>query len=140
MDFLEIFNDGDDGAAELGGDDHRLDVAIVLESVAHDQAVRRILGERHDREQLGFRAHLKAEAEFLAVAIDFLDHQALLIDLDREHRRVTIAVFVLGDGAAEGVRQMTQTVCEDVGEADDHRRVQIARLESLHDFIEIDLA
>ena len=127
MNFLEILDHRNDGAAELGGDDDRLDVAVVLEAVAHDQAVRRILGERHDREQLGLGADFEAEAEFLAVAVDLLDHQALLIDLDREHRRVAVAVFVLRDGGAEGLRQMAQAVREDVGEADDHGRVQIAR-------------
>ena len=35
---------------------------------------------------------------------------------------------------------MPQPVREDVGEANDHRRVQIARLQSLHDLVEIDLA
>ena len=84
VDFLEILHHRNDVAAELGGDDDRLDVAVVLEAVAHHHAVRRILGDRHDREQLGFGADLEAEAELLAVAVDLLDDQALLIDLDRE--------------------------------------------------------
>jgi hypothetical protein len=35
----EVLDHRDDGAAELGGEDHGLDVAVVLEAVADDQAV-----------------------------------------------------------------------------------------------------
>ena len=45
VDFLEILHHRNDGAAELGGDDHRLDVAVVLEAVADDQPVRGVLGD-----------------------------------------------------------------------------------------------
>ena len=140
VDFFEILHHRDDGAAELGGDDDRLDVAVVLEAVAHHDAVRRILGDRHDGEQLGLGADLEAEAEFLAVAVDLLDDQALLIDLDRKHRGIAVPVLVLCDGGAERLREMAKAVGQDVGETNDHRRVQVARLESLHHLVQIDFA
>ena len=121
MDFFVVLDHRNDGAAELGGDDDRLDVAVVLESIAHHHAVRRILGDRHDGEQFGLGADLEPKAEFLAVAVDFFDHQTLLIDLDREHRGVAVFVVVFRDGGAEGVGQMAQTVRENIGEANDHR-------------------
>ena len=108
VDFLEVLHHRNDGAAELGREDHRFDVAVVLEAVAHDDPVRRILGDRHDREQFGLRADLEAEAELLAVSVDLLDDQALLVDLDREHRRVAIAVFVLRDRGAERLGEMRE--------------------------------
>ena len=49
----EVLDHRDDGAAELGREDHRLDVAGVLEAVADDQPVGRILGHRHHGQQLG---------------------------------------------------------------------------------------
>ena len=140
VDLLEILHHRDDGAAELRGDDDGLDVAVVLEAVAHHDPIRGILGDRHDRQELGLGADLEAEAELLAVAVDLLDDQALLIHLDRKHRGVAIAVVVFLDGGAEGLREMPQPVGEDVGEADDDRGVQVARLEPLDHLEQIDLA
>jgi hypothetical protein len=108
VDFLEVLDHRNDGAAELGGEDHRFDVAVVLESVADDDAIRRILGDGHDGEQLGLGADLEAEAEFLAVAVDLLDHQALLVDLDRKHCGVAVLVVVFRDRGAEGLGQVAQ--------------------------------
>src|ERR1700730_17186932 len=51
MNFFVVLHHGNDGAAELGGEYHRLDVAIVLEAVANHDAVRRVLGDRHHREK-----------------------------------------------------------------------------------------
>ena len=38
----EVLDHRDDGAAELGGDDHRFEVAVVLEAVADDEPLRRV--------------------------------------------------------------------------------------------------
>ena len=125
---------------ELGREDHRLDVAVVLEAVADDQAFRRVSGHRHDGEQLGLAAALEPEAEIRAAAIDLLDDQALLVDLDRKHRGIAVLVVVLGDRGGERVVQRTQAVAQDVREPEHHRCRQVARAELLHDFVEIDLA
>ena len=47
VDFLEVLHHRNDGAAELGGDHDRFDVAVVLEAVADHEAVGRILGDGH---------------------------------------------------------------------------------------------
>ncbi len=140
MDFFVVLHHRNDGAAELGGEDDRFDVAVVLEAVAHHDAVRRILGDGHHREQLGLGAHFESEAELLPVAVYLLDDQALLIDLDRKHRGVAVLVAVLGDGRAEGLGDVAQAVRENVGEADDHGRVQVAGLESLNHLVQVDFA
>ena len=136
----EVLHHRDDGAAELGGDDHRLEVAVVLEAVADDEPLGRVGGHGHHRQQLGLAAHLEPEAERLAVAIHLFDHQALLVHLDREHRRVAVLVVVLGDGLRERVVQVLEAVREDVGEAHHHRRRELALLESLHHLEQVDLA
>ena len=140
LQLVEILDDRNDRAAELGREDHGFDVAVVLEAVADDHAIRRVLGQRHDREQLGLGAGLQAEAEFLAVAIHLFDDQALLVHLDREHRAVAVLVVVFGDRLRERLVQARQAVTQDVGEAHHDRRRQIARLQSLDDFEQIDLA
>ena len=131
LQFGEVLDHRDDGAPELGGEDHRLDVARVLEAVADDQPVAGRFGHRHDRQQFGLGADLQAEAELAPVAVHLIDDQALLVDLDREYRRVAVAVFVLDDGAREGVVQVAEPVREDVGETHHHRGGQIARLQAL---------
>ena len=136
----EVLHHRDDGAAELGGDDHRFEVTVVLETVADDQALGRVSGHGHDREQLRLAAHLETEAEGLAVAVHLFDHQALLVHLDREHRGVAVLVFVLGDRLRERVVQMLEAVREDVGKANHHRRREFTLLEALHDLEQVDFA
>jgi hypothetical protein len=138
--FREVLDHRDDGAAELRRQDHRLDVARVLEAVADDDAVSRALGHRHDRKQLGLGPYLKAEAMACAVAVDLFHHQALLVDLDGIHRGIPVAVVILGDGLRKHVVQALQAVREDIGEAHHHRRAQVARGESLHHLEQVDLA
>ena len=118
----------------------RLEIAVVLEAVADDEPLRRIRRHGHDRQQLGLAADFEAEAERLAVAVHLFDHQALLVHLDGEHRGVAILVVVLGDRLRERVVQMLEAVREDVGEAHDDRRGEVALLESLHDVEQVDLA
>ena len=137
MDFFVILDHRNDGAAEFRGDDDRLDVAVILESIADHQPVRRILRNRHDGEQFRLGADLEPKAEFPAVAVDFFDHQPLLIDLDREHGGIAVLVVIFRDRGAEGVSQMAKAVRQNIREANDHGRVQIARLESLHHLIEV---
>ncbi len=137
---VEVLDHRDDRAAELGREDHGFDVAVVLEAVADDHALRRILGHGHDREQLGLRAGFQAEAEFLAVAVHLFDDEALLVHFDRVHRDVAVLVIVLGDGLRERLVQTRQAVMQDVREAHHDRRGEIARLQSLDHFEQVDLA
>jgi hypothetical protein len=135
----EVLDHRDDLAAELGREDHRLDVAVVLEAVADDHPLRLALGHRHHREQLGLGADLEAEAELAPVAVDLLDHQPLLVDLDRVDGRVAAAVVVLGDRARERVVQALQAVAQDVREAHDDRRREVACLEPADHLVQVDL-
>ena len=63
LQLVEVLDHRNDRAAELGRENHRLDVAVVLEAVADDHALGRAFGQRHDRQQLGLRAGFEAEAE-----------------------------------------------------------------------------
>ena len=139
LQLAEVLDHRDDRAAELGREDHRLDVAVVLEAVADDQPLGFAFGERHHGQQLRLRADLEAEAEIAAIAVDFLDDQPLLVDLDREHRAVAALVFVLGDGRGEGVAQARQAVAQDVREAHDDGRREVARREPGDDLVQVDL-
>ena len=136
----EVLDHRDDRAAELGREDDRLDVAVVLEAVADDQPLRRIARHGHHGEKLRLRASLEPEAEVGAAAIDLFDDEALLVDLDRVDGGVAVLVVVFGDGRGEGVVQRSQSVAEDVREAQHHRRREVACAELLDDLEEVDLA
>jgi hypothetical protein len=140
MDFFVVLDHGDDGAAELGGQDDGLYIGVVLEAIAYHDAVGRVFGDGHDGEQFGLGADFEAEAEFLPVAIHLFDHEPLLVDLDGKHRGVAVLVAVLGNGRTEGFGQVAQAVGENVGKANDHGRVQVAGLETLNDLHQVDFA
>ena len=139
LELAEVLDHGDDGAAQLRGEDDGLDVAVVLEAVADDHALRLGTGHRHHCEQLRLRADLESETELASVAVDLLDDEALLVDLDREDGRVVAAVVVLRDRRCERIVQPLQPVPQDVRETDDHGRGQVAGLEAVHDLEQVDL-
>ena len=136
----KILDHRDDDAAELGGEDHGFNVAVILEPVADDDALGISFGHGHHGKQLRLRTDFKAKTELRAVAVHLFDYEALLIDLDREHRGVAILVVVLRDRIGERVVQVAQAVGENVGEPHHEWRAQIARLQAFDHFEEIDLA
>ena len=69
---------------------YRLDVAGVLETVADDQPVRRVLGIAITASSSGLDPTSRPKPNSLAVAVDLLHDQALLVDLDRKDRRVAV--------------------------------------------------
>ncbi len=105
VELVELLDHRNDRPAELAGEDHALDVVVVLEAVADDQPRARIVGHRQHRQQLRLGAHLEAEAVVAAVSIDLLDHRALLVDLDRVDRQIPALVVVLGHRRGERVAQ-----------------------------------
>ena len=127
MQLGEIFDYRDDGASELGRKRDGFDVAVVLEAVADDETRGLILGHRHDGQQLRLGADFEPEAKLLAVAIHLLDHEPLLVHLDRVNGCVTVLVVVLADRLLKGGVQMFQAMREDVGQAHHDRRRQITR-------------
>src|SRR5690606_16485506 len=136
---LEVLDHRDDRAAELRREDDRLDIAVVLESVADDHAVGRAFRHRHHREQLGLRSGLKTEAVFLTVAVHLFHDEALLIHFDGEDGAIAILVVVFLYRAGERFVQTAEAMPQDVGEAHDDRCRQIARVQTLDDFEQIDL-
>jgi hypothetical protein len=48
--FAEIFDDRNDASPEFGGEHCGLDVTVILEAVADDQAIGRVLAHSHDGE------------------------------------------------------------------------------------------
>ena len=109
----EILDHRNDRATQLGGQDHCLDVAGILEAVTDDQAVPGRLRDRHHGKQFGLGSDLQAETELATVGVHLVDDQPLLVDLDGEYGRIAVAIVVLGDGARERVVQVPEPVRKD---------------------------
>ncbi len=134
---LGVFlDDRDDRAPDFLGEHGHLDELGVLEAVADDGRV--VVGLRGDGHQLGLRARLEAEPVLAAEIEHFLDHLALLVDLDRVDTDVTAVVLVLRDGRLEGVVDVAEPVAEDVAEADEHRDLDPAQQQVVGELLEVD--
>ena len=82
VELAQAVHGDDDPAAELLGEERRLDERAVLVAVAEDEGLGVLLeGEGH--QQLRLRARLDPEVEGPAVLHQLLDDVALLVDLDR---------------------------------------------------------
>ena len=98
------------------------------------------LRQGEDGHQLGLAAGLEAEVERLAEVEDLLDDLALLVHLDRVDAAVAVLVLGLLDGVLERLVQLADAVPEDVGEAEEDRQLDAARLELVDQLLEIDVA
>ena len=65
---------------------------------------------------------------------------ALLIDLDWKHAPVLAGVFVLINRRAKALVDAPNAVRQNITEANQHRQLQAARLQVLHELVEIDVA
>ena len=81
-------------------------------------------GEADDQLRLG--TDFEADVVALAVMGNRLDHLALLIDLDRVEGLVLGRVLVLGDGVLEGAVDIGNPPGEDIHEAQEDRRLDLA--------------
>ena len=110
----------DDVPADLVGQHRHLDELGVLEAVADDRRV--VVGHGHHGQQLGLGAGLEAEAVGRAEIEDFLDHLALLVDLDRVDENVG------------------QAVAKDVAEANQDWQPDAAQLQVIDQLLKVDRA
>jgi len=103
VDFAELLDDDENLVTELLAHEREPHELLVLVAVAHDQMVG-VLGESEDSLELGLAAALEAHARILSEFDDLLDDVALLVDLDREYRRVPAGVLIFADRAIESLR------------------------------------
>ena len=134
----ELLDDGDDVLADLAGQDGHLDELVVLEAVADDRRFGAAVGHGQDGEQFGLGTGLQTEVERLAEVEDFLDDVPLLVDLDGVDAAVAALVAVLLHGGLEGVVDFADAVAENVGEAEEDRQLDAARLQVVDELLEVD--
>ncbi len=139
LELARLLDDEDDVPAELGGEERRLDVLLVLVAVADDQGLF-IIEHRHDREELGLGPGLETVVVLAARLDDLLDDGPVLVDLDRVDALVGALVAVVRDRAAEALVQELDARAEDVVEAEEEGRGDPAAHELVHELLEVDLA
>ena len=134
---FELFHDEDDCFAELAAEEGVLNEARVLVAVADHEALGvRVHGERG--EELGLAPGLDAEVPGLAGVDDLLHDFAELVHLDRKNPTVGRGVAGLGDRRGEGCVDRLHAVAQEVVEAHDERKCQLAAPRLGDDIHEID--
>jgi hypothetical protein len=79
--------------------------------------------------QLRFRSRFKTDIEFLTVTDNLLDHRAHLVNLYRVNYEILTFVTILLGGKFETVGYFFDTVVENIGETEQHRRGYILHLQ-----------
>ena len=105
-------------------------------AVADNQAVAVHVRGQHGV-QFGFAAGFEAEVVLLAVADNLFNHGAHLVYLNRVDDKVVGFVVVLLFGAVEAFCGLLDAVVEDIGEAQQDERGDVARVEFVHYFLEV---
>src|SRR5262249_16545164 len=113
------------------------DEFVVFEAVANDGGVSPV-GECQYSEQFGLRAGFKTEIERLAKIENLLYDVPLLIHLDGVDAVIGPLVPKLGHGRAKGLSTLGHTMTEDIGEADQNRKLDAAGLKLIDKFFQID--
>jgi hypothetical protein len=130
-----FFDDGDDLAPNFLSEQNHLDVLIVLEAVADNR--RFVVGDGEHREEFRLRTGFQAELVGAAVFENFLDHLALLIDLDGIDAAVTALVIVFGNRVLKRAVHFAQAVLEDFAEANQDGQGDAAKLEIVNQLFQV---
>ena len=105
-------------------------------AVANDQAVAVHVRGQHGV-QFGLAAGFEAEVVLLAVADNLFHHRLHLVYFNRVDDEVVGLVVVLLFGAVEAFCGLLDAVVEDIGEAQQDGRGDVARVEFVHYFLEV---
>lgn len=127
-----------DAVTEAATDERQTDILAVLVAVADNNAVRRVGHGKHCH-QFRFAAGLQTHA-LTAMAVQRLDHAALLIHLDGVDCRVAAAVVMTAHGLGEGAAQGVDTVAHDVIETYQNRQREICLMDLIDQLPQIDLS
>ncbi len=92
------------------------------------------------RDQFRFAAGFETEMKSFAGIDDFFDHLAQLIDLDREHAAVGIAIAELGNRRFKRAVDRFDPVAQQILKPDDERKTQSPRARFVDHFENVDRA
>ena len=137
LQLVELLGHEEHLLAHLLRQQRQFDVALILVAVADDKAVGVHVGGQHCVE-LGLAAGLEADVVAFAVADDLLHDGAHLIDLNGVDNEMLGLEIVFAGGLLEAGGCLLDPVVDDVGETQEHGGRDIAPVELVHEFLEID--
>ena len=138
VNLVELLDDDEDTLPHLLRQQRQLDVALVLVAIAYDQRVALAL-DGDDGVQFGFGTRLQTKVELPAVRDYLLDDGLHLVYLDRVDDEVLALKPIVFAGTVETFGSLLDTVVENVGETQQHRRSDSAQRQFLHHIVEIHL-
>ena len=136
LQFGESLDDQENPPPDLVGQQRRLDESLVLEAVADDRHV--VLSHRDYGQQLGLAARFQPVLLRPAEPQDFFHDLALLVDLDRIQAAVLPAIIMLSDRLRKRVADGHQPVLENVGETQQHGRLDSPGDEPIDKQLQVD--
>ncbi len=125
IELIEFFDHDHYALAAACPGKRQLDKLFVLETVEHQQTVRRLF-QRQRRVKLGFRTSFETKIVTRALAQILLHQRPLLIDLHRVDAHVRALIFKFLDGTAEGALQFADLGRDELGKTEQHRRANAA--------------
>ena len=135
---VELLHHEVDALAHLLSQQSHLDEALVLVAVAHHERVG-VGVDTDDGMQLRFGAGFETQVELLAMLDHLLHHGAHLIHLDRIDNEVLSLIAILLGRLLEAAGNLLDAVVQDVGEAQQHRRRNVAQLQFVHHVAQVNL-
>jgi hypothetical protein len=123
---------------ELLSQHGELDVALVLISVADDERVTLAL-HGDDGVELRLGTGFKTEIELASVRDDLVDDRLHLVDFDGINDIALPLEIVLFLCLLVALSHLLNAIVENIGEAEQHRRGDIAQGKLVHDITQIDL-
>lgn len=88
--------------------------------------------------QLRFGTRFESKVVFFTVADNFLNYRTHLVDLDGVDDKVFSFEFVFFGSACKALRGFFDTVVQYVGKSEQHRRGDVARVEFVDHFFQVD--
>jgi len=131
VNLIELLNHDEDALAHLLSQQRQLNVGLVLVSVADDERVAVTL-HGDDGVQLRLAAGLQSEVELASVGDDFLHDGLHLVYLDGVDDVALALVVILLGSLLEARCGLLDAVVENVGEAKEHRRGDVAQLQFIY--------
>mmetsp|Transcript_39402 Transcript_39402/g.66160 ORF Transcript_39402/g.66160 Transcript_39402/m.66160 type:complete len:257 (+) Transcript_39402:1652-2422(+) len=124
---------------ELRGEQHGLDVCLVLVTVADEKTVRAgLLKQTRGEQELRLGARFQAEVGGLAVVHHRLQKPTVVVALHRKHALVVLRKANGLDGAGEGILDCLQPVTHDLRKSERDWERNVLPRKVLHQFEHID--
>ena len=136
--FVKLFDDNKDTLAHLLSQQGQLDVRLILITITDNDGIALAL-YGNDRMQLRLRTGLDTQVELTSVRDNLFYHGLHLVHLNREHNIVLGLILILLGSLLKAAPRLLDTIIEDIGEAQQYRRLHITQCQLVHHVADVNL-